>query len=183
MRRFFLPTVAFVGALTCGCSRDTDRARDSARSFLSAMNRSDISAMQAVATKAARPNLASLFKDSKSEATGFTLGDAKVTEDAATVSVTLSDAKTGSVLLRREENEWRVYALRMDLSAGNTLTVDFEHPENLLGEAFTVMGKELGKGMEQAGRALGQALSGFAKGFAEGMETRTPSAPTSDRRN
>ena len=172
MRHFFLPTVALVGALTCGCVRETDRAQGSARSFLSAMNRNDISAMQAVATKAARPNLASLFKDSKSETTGFTLGDAKVTEDAATVPVTLSDAKTGSVLLRREESEWRVYALRMDVSVGNTLTMDFEHPESLVGEAFSVMGKELGK-----------AVGGFLKGLAEGLVQGHSSAPEGGRRD
>ena len=95
----------------------------------------------------------------------------------------MDDQQTkGSVLLRREEKEWRVYALRFELRPGNAITIDFEHPESLVGEAFTAMGKELGKGMEEAGRAFGQALGGFAKGFADGVEKSSPSVLPTDHR-
>ena len=45
MRTYLLPTVALVCVVACGCARDTDRARDAARNFLSALNRNDTSAV------------------------------------------------------------------------------------------------------------------------------------------
>ena len=185
MRVLLFPTVALMCSLTCGCASDSSRAREAARTFLSAMNRGDASAAQAVATQAARPNIATMLKDKKSESGGFTLGEAAIKDDTAEVPVTLTsgDSKpaTGSLLLRREEKEWRVWALRLHTDSGPELTLDFEHPERIVGEALGAAFGELAKGLEglskgaeKTGRALGEALGGFMKGFSDGVEKSAP---------
>ena len=187
MRLLLIPTAALVCCLSTGCANDTSRARESARLFLSAANRGDVIEAQKLVTLAARPNVATMFKDSKTGGNSFTLGEAKVTDETAEVSVTLtgSDSKPtlGKVLLRREEKEWRVWALRFQTESGTELTLDFEHPERVIGEALGAAFGELTKKLEHAskdaeksGRAFGEALGGFMKGFSEGVEKSVPTS-------
>ncbi|WP_395137666.1 hypothetical protein [Armatimonas sp.] len=181
MRVLLLPTAALICCLSCGCASDTSRARESARTFLAAMNQGDVDKAQSVATLAARPNLATMLKDIKPSSTGFTLGEPLVKDDTAEVPVTLTSGDptptAGKVLLRREEKEWRVWALRFQAESGPELTLDFEHPERMVGEFFGAAVGELTKGLksaEKTGRAFGEALGGFVKGFSEGVEKTAP---------
>lgn len=190
MRFFLLPTAALVCCVSSGCVSENTRAYNAAQTFLSALSRGDSAAAQAVATKAARPNLAGFLKNSSSVRGEFTLDAAQLSEGAAEVPVTFtgSSPRKGRVLLRREENEWRVWALRVKADQGPELTLDFEHPERMVGEVLGVAVGELakhleglGKDTEKAGKAFGEALGGFVKGFAEGVEKSAPTPkPTVD---
>ena len=183
MRLLFFPTAALVCCVSSGCMSENTRAYNAAQTFLTALSRGDSAGAQAVATKAARPNLAGFLKDSSSVRGEFTLETAQLSEGAAEVPVTFTGASPskGSVLLRREENEWRVWALRIKADHGAELTVDFEHPERMVGEVLGAAVGELAKHLEglgkdtkKAGKAFGEALGGFVKGFAEGVEKSTP---------
>jgi ribonucleotide monophosphatase NagD (HAD superfamily) len=193
MRLFLIPTAALVCCLSTGCTNDTSRARESARIFLSAMNRGDATEAQKVATLTARPHVATMLEDNKPTRGAFTLGTPVLKEDMAEVPMTLtstnSDTKptVGSVLLRREEKEWRVWALRVKMEGKPELTVDFEHPERMVGELLEAALGEFAKSLEglsktteKSGRALGEALGGFLKGFSEGVEKTTPKASPPD---
>lgn len=185
MRCSLLPTVVLVGALTCGCTSEAGRAKESARQFLAAIHQGDARAAQAVATQAARPNIARMFTESQPNKAGFTLGEATIKDETAEVAVALQGeskgATPGVVLLRKEENQWRVWGLRLKADSGTELTLDLEHPERLVGEALGLALGELTKGLEslsksaeKTGHAFGEALGGFVKGFTEGIEKTTP---------
>ncbi len=189
MRLLFFPTAALVCCVSSGCMSESTRAHNAAQTFLTALSRGDSAGAQAVATKAARPNLAGFLKDSSSVRGEFTLEAAQLSESAAEVPVTFTGTspRKGSVLLRREENEWRVWALRIKADHGAELTLDFEHPERMAGEvlgaALGELAKHLeglGKDTEKAGKAFGEALGGFVKGFAEGVEKTAPKASSPD---
>lgn len=189
MRTIFFPVAALVCCVSCGCASDASRAREAAQTFLSAMNQADTTKAQAVATLAARPNIALMLKDNKPSKAGFTLGEATIKDETAEVSVTLSgdspESKPtpGKLLLRREEKEWRVWALRLLPEGGPELTLDLEHPERIVGEALGAAFGAFAKGLdglskdaEKTGRAFGEALGGFVKGFTEGLEKNAPKA-------
>lgn len=187
MRALFLPTAALVCCLASGCVRESDRVQTVTRTFLTALSQGNGPEAQKVATLAARPYLAEIKPGSQSAVrTGFTLGSSVVVkENTAEVPVTFigDDSKPypGAVFLRREENEWRVWGLRVKLASHYELILDFEHPERMVGELLGVAVGELSKGLEglsksteKAGRAMGEALGGFLRGFSESLERTAP---------
>ncbi|WP_309718683.1 hypothetical protein [Armatimonas sp.] len=181
MRFLLIPTAAVVCCLSTGCSNDTSRARESARLFLSALSRGDANEAQKFTTMAARPYVAKITPESTTSKAGFTLGDTVVIKDnSAEVPAQFQgdDSKPypGTVFLRKEENEWRVWALRIKLPSGYELMMDLEHPERMVGELLGAATGEFWKNSEKAGRQLGEALGGFMKGFSEGLEKTAPKA-------
>ncbi|WP_394794275.1 hypothetical protein [Armatimonas sp.] len=181
MRVLLLPAAALICCLSSGCASDTSRARESARVFLSALQKGELVSMQHVATHAARPNIDFFFPDKKDRQGHFVLGEPRVEENTAEVPATLTDSSTAgtlaTVLMRREGKEWRVWGLRLKGEKKPELTFDFEHPERMVGELFGATLGELTKGLkdaEKTGRAFGEALGGFVKGFSEGVEKTAP---------
>ena len=90
MRLLFFPTAALVCCVSSGCMSENTRAYNAAQTFLTALSRGDSTGAQAVATKAARPNLAGFLKDSSSVRGEFTLEAAQLSEGAAEVPVTFT---------------------------------------------------------------------------------------------
>lgn len=185
MRALFLPTAALVCCLSTGCVSESARARQTAQRFLSALETGKLASMQAVATSTARPNIALFFPDQKERQGHFVLGEPRVQENTAEVPATLTDSSTtgtlATVLMRREEKEWRVWGLRLKGKETPEFTLDFEHPERMVGELLGAAVGEFSKGLEslsksteKAGRAMGEALGGFLKGFSESLERAAP---------
>lgn len=187
MRFFLLPTAALVCCVSSGCVSENTRAYNAAQTFMSAMEKGELSSMQHVATRAARPNIEFFLPDKKDRQGHFVLGEPRVKDNTAEVPATLTDSSTtgtlATVLMRREEKEWRVWGLRLqdEKVKERELTLDFEHPERMVGEVLgAALGElsknleSLGKDTEKAGKAFGEALGGFVTGFAEGVEKSAP---------
>jgi hypothetical protein len=185
MRFFLFPTAALVCCVSSGCVSENTRAHNAAQTFMSAMEKGELSSMQHVATRAARPNIEFFFPDKKDRQGHFLLGEPHVKDNTAEVPATLTNSSTtgtlATVLMRREEKEWRVWGLRLQKEKERELTLDFEHPERMVGEVLGAAVGELakhleglGKDTEKAGKAFGEALGGFVKGFAEGVEKAAP---------
>jgi hypothetical protein len=157
-----------------GCAvTDEQRAQNTAKAFVDAMQREDRLAVKETVTAKAWANLSSQTetKREKQDKSDISVGQAVITDDTAQVPVT--DRENGKetvvhVKLRREENAWRVYAMAVPTGFGNTEMVrDFEHPESMIGESFKVFGEALGEGM-------GAMLKGFQEGLQKSMPPTAP---------
>jgi DNA anti-recombination protein RmuC len=65
-----------------------------------------------------------------------------------------------------------VYALTVVIK-GNTIMLDFENPERVIGDIFQAVGKEMGKAskdLDKAATAFAKGMEGFAKGMNEGLK-------------
>jgi hypothetical protein len=164
----------------CGTS-DATRAKTAARDFVVAMDNDDQQGAEALLTEAARqkmaedPNRKNPLLEGKSDSQGeatYTTGEPVITEDTASVPVAKvsgEDKEEATVCLRRENGAWKVYALKVPLRPGGTeVTLDFEHPEAMIGEAFKVMGDNLENMMKEAGKGMGEGMAAFMKGMGEG---------------
>lgn len=166
-----------VGLTLGGCRRsDEQRAQDTARAFLEAAQRGDKEATKTTLTKKARENVDSGngVKIEKQEKHDFTVGQATVEGDTAQVPVTFQEngqEKSIKLKLRREENEWRVYALAFPMNPGGTeFTLDFENPESAMSE---LLGRAFSEGVKTFGEGMGRAVKGFAEGFQKGLGENT----------
>lgn len=154
-----------------------------AQAFLDACRRNDTSAIRAALTARARsnvsvhPNEESPPKDMKPA--DWRIGRTTITGDTASVAITMKDDSgteaPGHLKLRREDGEWRVYAMAVEVPpAGRELVLDFEHPESIAGEALALglrtaahaltnalpkIGEELGRGLRQLGDGLSRGLT------------------------
>jgi hypothetical protein len=179
--------------LISGCGlTDSGRAQSTTKAFHLAVQSGDDTATDALLTTKARETLqrfrglnSNLAKNSPGE---LTVGTAVIEGDLAHVPTITknSDNKTTETetLLRREDGNWRVYGLKMTNTDGKSLTIDFEHPEAMVGELLGQLAGEFAKGLsglakgfsesspdaEKAGRALGEMLNSFSKGMADGMK-------------
>ena len=92
---------------------------------------------------------------------------ATVTEVASNESNTTPQTQTETITLklRREEGQWKIWAMRVPfIPGGSALTMDFEHPEAVIGDAFKGMGEGLGAAMKGMGEGLGAMFKGMAEG-------------------
>ena len=163
--------VIAVFALLGGCKSDSSRARETANTFLSAFQRADRPAAEAQLTRVARERgwIGEEIAKTRSHDTGFTLGEPQIEKDTAQVPVTFtSESKPteGFLRLRREEGAWRVWGLtfRQD---GVEFTLDFEHPENMLGDVGRVVGQALGSALRDAARGMESFFTGLSQGATE----------------
>jgi hypothetical protein len=157
--------------LACGKS-DQAAAHDTTVNFMSALNSGDRQALDNTLTLKARDAMKdSKLGDNKKENGDYNVGDAKVDGDNAEVPVTVKDSDSDKthdikVKLRREANEWRVYAMVIPTdSAGGDLTIDFEHPEAIVGDVFQVIGKGVGSLLKGVGEGLGAMFEGLGRGL------------------
>ncbi len=206
--------VVFVGAscvVGTGCGKsDAQMAGDTARTFMSALANDDKMLARAQMTRLAREKMADA--DSASDKSGgmgkdgYTVGEATIDGDSASVPVTVTEANDGTggegeseaappaptvteigsdnasketrsstqtivLKMRREEGQWKVWAMRVPLAPGGpNITMDFEHPEAILGEAFKGIGEGIGAAMKGLGEGMVAMFQGMAKGMAEGAK-------------
>lgn len=171
-----------LGGLLVVRSRNTEseRVRQRADTFLKTFMAGDSARALRCLTRVGQEKSASLLENNKSSLNGFTIGDISIDGDDARAAVVLRESSgsqsggssnSGAVLLRREAGEWRVRALEMSLLDGAApITIDFEHPESLPGEALRMTGAAMGRAVGEMGHALGNAMGSFARGFQEGIE-------------
>src|ERR1041385_1109107 len=173
--------VAIIYLTGCGFS-DESRAQTTTRACVEAFQRDDRLAVKETVTAKAWANLSGSLenKEPKKDQADFSVGQAVITDDTALVAVTTRDngkETTGHVKLRREEREWRVYAISFPAgSGGPEVTIDFEHPEAMFGEMF----KGLGEAMGAMFKGIGEGMGAMFKGMAEGFQKTSQSAPSSD---
>lgn len=168
-------------ALTGGFKSDARRAQDAAGAFLSALQRHDRAGVEANITRAAQErgwvnDLAA--RPDNTAADRFELdGPAQVEGDDARVPVVLTDSERqrepATVLLRREARQWKVRALALRPN-GIPLTLDFEHPEAILGDIGRAAGQAFGKAMGEVGRGVGEFLQGISQGLAQSQRDASP---------
>lgn len=158
-----------VGGTLLGCHNDQRASEDTARSFMEAAQKGDEQALKATLTTKAREKLnagtSSRLNLKKNGAGDYTLGQATVDGDTAQVPMTLKregKETKGHIKLRREEGQWKVYALSAPLvPGGQELTFDLENPEAILGELMKQMPQVMGEGMKTMGegfKAMGEGL-------------------------
>lgn len=159
--------LALVGLLG-GFKSDARRAQDTAGAFLSAFERHDRAAAEAQITRAARERgwIGELIAKPDDRQHTFTLGDSQVDGDDARVPITLTDRQRdttpGTLQLRREDGAWKVRALTLTHD-GLPFTLDFEHPENLLGDLGHAAGQAFGKAMEETARGIRAFVDGISQ--------------------
>jgi hypothetical protein len=180
--------------LTVGCASDAKLAANAARNFTVASQSGDPDAVRPLLTAAARTQWSSWTSGTRKPTNDpFTIGDAAIDGDQARVPVTIEGTKPErtTLLLRREEQQWRVWGMRFPIGETDEaqFTVDFEHPEATLKEALGAASHAFLEGMSQAtkgisasapdaqkaGRELGRAVGGFFQGFAHGLQETAPS--------
>ena len=170
-------------AVLAGCGpSDSQKAQRTARTFIAAMQDGDRAAVERIITRAARERVGASGivperKDGKS-GSGFSLGEPVVQGDTAIVPATLTEKDRNAevtIRLRREEKEWRVYAMTVPMIPGGPpLTCDFEHPEAAFADSFREMGRAAG----YMAAGMAKAAEGFAQGFQESANQMAEQART-----
>lgn len=93
--------------------------------------------------------------------------DARESDKPQTETVTLK--------FRRENGAWKIWAMRVPfIPGGSNLTMDFEHPEAVVGDAF----KGIGEGVGAAMKGFGQGMGAMFKGMAEGAKAAESASAT-----
>lgn len=159
--------------VAAGCSRGP-APEDTVRTFLEASDRDDKPAAMAMLTKKAQ----AFFKDGKSDGMdkvqNYQIGASTVMGDSATVRVDATESgkpQKVDFLLRQEEGAWRIYGMAISMEpGGGKLTLNFEKPEEMLGEMFKGMGQAMSKGLEEIGKGMGKALESAGKGMQDGLQ-------------
>jgi hypothetical protein len=179
------------GASGCGKSANA-QAKAATTDFFEAANRGDRIHVEQRLTKKARANVASLeaflnrtakhdsdtnksTTNTTDDFTYYQIGEPTVEDGIASVPVIFKDEDgetPGRVRLKKEDNEWRVYAIAAELVPGRPLIeFDLENPEGLLVEMMRGMGTGLGQML----KTTEQGLKAFAEGMEQGMK-ETPGA-------
>ncbi len=167
---FLLITMLTAFALA-GCGRSDERAaQETVQNFMSATARHDAPGAKANLTSLAQANVNEANPAGSAKMTfggggDFSVGGAVVTDDQATVPVTTRDHNQETTLhfkLRREAGQWRIFALTTPIKPGGTeITLDFEHPERMVGEML----KALPQGFKEGAQAMGEGAKAFGEGF------------------
>jgi hypothetical protein len=180
-RKLFFGVLTATFLMLSGCKSDSQSAKESAMAFMTAMENHDRVAIDASITQKSKEQpLTKAFLDSvceekkKEGSQEVTYGQVTIQNDTATVAIenikesskeSSDKIETASVLLRREEKTWKVYAIT-GTHEGNTITLDFENPERVIGDILQAAGKDLGK----ASAAFFKGVEGFVKGLNEGLK-------------
>jgi hypothetical protein len=185
----------------CGLTPQA-KAKGVAAQFVAAMDAHDSAGAEALLTDAARQRIGDagnptgrVFNNGGvmggSGTTGAdsasVVGDAVVNPDGETARVPFTkkgadgQPHDGAVLLRKTDDGWRVYAIEVAFGNGlPDLTINFEHPEEMMGQLGRIIGEGLGAAMRGASQGMGAMLNGMSQGYAAGFAgTATPlPAPT-----
>jgi hypothetical protein len=172
-------------AMVAGCGGHDPASR--ARAFIDALNRDDTAMAESLLTRLAREKVHSddgkTLKLGRKDSNGndrkwqdYTVGEAVVDGEIAVVPLTSGVSEkpeTMKLKLRKEDGEWRVFALIFPIDrAGVEVTLDLEHPELFAAELLKIVPKALeegGKALVKSMEALGQGLAKMGEGFARGL--------------
>ena len=165
----------------CGPS-DAQAAQATVDRFMKASENNDQAGVEATLTKKAREMIhGKVDLNNKNDNHGtYTIGEAVIDKDSATVPVTKAGEKEGPVKfrLRREEGEWRIYGLTVPgLPNGGEFTLNFEDPASMAPEIFKAIGFGLGEGMKELGKTLGSGMKSLAEGFEQGLNQSLSKSP------
>ena len=169
-----------------GCASEQDNARKTADQFLTALERGDRAAVEKYLTPTARQRGAmgaSGFAPSPSgdKDARHSLGTPTITENIATVPVTLTDDgenRDANLYLRKEGTAWGVYGLGLPITPGGPeIKIDFENPENSITETM----HSVGKGLGQLFSGVEKGMVEFQKGFEEGYGKPVPSGTEDEK--
>lgn len=183
MRKAALIAGAFILAVfmttLTGCFRsDEQAATDVAREFLEAGKRGDDQAVKATLSQKANDvvNSNPNKKGSPLHANrsgDYTLGQAVISGDTAQVPVH-AKGEVGKqemqILLKREDRSWKVYGIAMAMPDGTKMTLNFEKPEELVGEMMKMLGTEMGRALSGVSTGMPRMMEGLQEGFKKGMD-------------
>jgi hypothetical protein len=164
----FLVLFAAGVVLGLGCKSPQSQARAVAQEFVRAADAKDAAGLDKTLTRAARERgfaLSMLTKESNSPSRSV-VGEPVLDGDSARVPVSSAEDSKWSLLMRKEDGNWRVWGIQFtpkDAPFG-PVTLNFEKPEEVV--------NDMARGF---GQALGSALKGFAQGLEKGM-AETPRA-------
>ena len=176
MRHALEFVAALLILLTVGCSQNRESAPESssaaspnpapnlqpqgpaevAKSFMEATAAADEEAFKELLTEKARESLESMGDDGKftgEDFESYTIGEETIQGEEATVAVSaVSEGETQNVNLkmRREHENWRVYAMGVALAPGSEMTMNLEQMGAMVEQMATALGDAIGQGFEQA---------------------------------
>ncbi len=136
----------------------TDAEREAilavAEGFLAASAANDMETAKTFATTKARESLDEMSGPDDGGERSFELGEVSIADGIATVEATLTEDgedEPGKVLLKREEGEWRVFAIAMVLGEdGPEMTLNFENMEEGLGGLVQGIAEGMAEGLSEA---------------------------------
>lgn len=149
--------------LLIGCANPKQEAHDAAQKFTTAIDTSDRALAEAQLTKAARERgvVGLLLDDRKKDTDSVSsVGEATIEGDHARVALITKSNDPATLLLRKEDNQWRVWGIQgasKDAPLA-VMTFNFEKPEAIIGDSARA-----------AGEAIGSAIKGFADGLQQGI--------------
>ena len=179
----FLAAASMISISQLGCGpADAQAAQSTVDRFMKASESNDQAGVEATLTKKAREMMHGKvdLNNKNSSHEKYTIGEAVIDKDSATVPVTKEGEKESPVKfrLRREDGEWRIYALTVaGLPGGGDFTINFEDPATMVPEIFKAIGFGLGEGMKELGKSLGSGMKSFAEGFQQGLNQSLSKSP------
>jgi len=159
-----LPIIVILAVLTCVYA-DSINITNTARRFVEAKSKEE---MLSCLTNKARANMEHMSFGKREEGHSLSFGKPSIHGDNASVQVKDSkDDSNSNVLLRREDRQWRIYAIELDRmlpgsSAHKTITLNFEEPNKALGEL-------MGLALESALTSTVDSLKGMADSLGVGL--------------
>lgn len=150
-----------------GCHSDKQQAAAVTGQFMDAMKTGNTAQLKSLLTKKSVEKWNDEFGKSMTSQTTqdgeYKLGDAEITDDTAAVPVTITSTKhpapqTIKIKLRKEDGQWKVYAMSFATPGGPEMTMDFENPEAFLQDLMKAMGgalQKMGSGMQGGGGGAG----------------------------
>lgn len=167
-----------IGLMPAGCNSDQRAAAYVTQQFLDAGKRGDETAVKATLTAKAQEKWSTMIGSSvtkQNQNAEYTVGDPVITDDIAVVPVQVKakdQQQEIKVKLRKEEGQWRVYAMLIPAN-GIELTLDFENPEEMAGEMFKALGQGMGEMFKAMGKGMGEGMGAMMKGMSDGMKGST----------
>src|SRR5579859_6458244 len=146
--RLKIPAVLLFACMmfVAGCQGEEQKATDTASSFLAACKAGNLTTAKSLMTKASVAKWNEAVTPKFFDSSGYqdyTLGDTVITDNTASVTVTLKDkagnASNSKLKERKEDGKWLVYAISSKVQDMD-FSLDFEHPEEAINRMMMVLG-------------------------------------------
>lgn len=174
-KRVYAVALMMVMLVAVGCSKKGSQGDDPksiANTFWSSVQKGDSAKVKTVVTKSSLASLQGDEGGSVKEGSSFTLADAKIAGDTATVPTTLKDAEMSievQTILVKEDGAWKVDA---DKTMQAVFTAAMEQLSKGLGDAMKGAGQAMGEGL----KAVGEGLKAAAPEIQEGVKAAVDGA-------
>jgi hypothetical protein len=170
LTRSAMACMLLFGLVLAGCHKSEEaKAKETARAFFETADDRDNTAFKETLTTQARQNIQKKTDDTnrlnRHTSKDYTLHQIVVADERAQVFFTLKNNEgptRGHLKLRREEGEWRVYAMVLNaLPGGREVTINFENPAQMFADLFRELPKVMAEGVD----ALGEGFKAMGEGF------------------